>query len=90
MAQQDLHGLMEARGAEVTGTRIHPARLRSLVVTTDIVFAASGEGLIMGHDQGLTPDTYVAGTLLAIRRASDVAGARRADSLLFKERTAGR
>jgi len=84
VALADLHGPAEARGAEVAGTRVHSVRLPSFVVTTEIVFGGPGERLVMRHDPGLTPDPYVAGTLLAVRRAADAAGVRRGlDSLLF-------
>jgi 4-hydroxy-tetrahydrodipicolinate reductase len=75
---------VEARGAAVGGTRVHSLRLSGFVVTTEIVFAGAGERLVMRHDPGLTPDPYVDGTLLAIRRVMDVVGLRRGlDSLLF-------
>ena len=80
----DLHGPAEARGAEVAGTRIHSVRLPSFVVTTEIVFGGPGERLVLRHDPGLTPDPYVAGTLLAVRSVADAPGVRRGlDSLLF-------
>lgn len=83
-----LHGPVEARGAEVAGTRIHSLRLPSFVVTTEIVFASPGERLIMRHDPGLTPSPYVDGTLFAIRRVPGVVGLRRGlDSLLFENPT---
>jgi 4-hydroxy-tetrahydrodipicolinate reductase len=82
----DLHGPVEARGAEVAGTRIHSVRLPSFVVTTEVVFGGPGERLIMRHDPGLTPDPYVAGTLLAVRNVAGVVGVRRGlDWLLFGE-----
>ena len=82
----DLHGPVEARGAEVAGTRIHSVRLPSFVVTTEVVYGGPGERLIMRHDPGLTPDPYVPGTLLAIRSVAGVVGVRRGlDSLLFGE-----
>lgn len=78
-----LEGPVEARGAEVAGTRIHSVRLPSFVVTTEIVFAGAGERLVMRHDPGESPDPYVDGTLLAIRKVGDVPGVRRGlDSLL--------
>jgi 4-hydroxy-tetrahydrodipicolinate reductase len=81
-------GPVEARGAEVAGTRIHSVRLPSFVVTTEIVFGGAGERLVMRHDPGESPDPYVAGTLLAIRKAADVPGVRRGlDSLLIDEAT---
>jgi 4-hydroxy-tetrahydrodipicolinate reductase len=86
VALEDLHGPPEARGTEVAGTRIHSVRLPSFVVTTEIVFGGPGERLIMRHDPGLTPDPYVAGTLLAVRHVADVVGVRTGlDSLLFGE-----
>ena len=80
---QDLHGLVEARGADVAGTRIHSVRLPSYVVNTEIIFAAAGERLTIRHDPGLSPDPYVAGTLLAVRAVSTTTGLTRGlDSLL--------
>jgi 4-hydroxy-tetrahydrodipicolinate reductase len=87
---QDLHGPVEARGAEVSGTRVHSVRLPSFVLATEIVFGAAGERLTMRHDTGDSPDPYVAGTLLAIRRVAEVPGVRRGlDRLLFDQPTPG-
>jgi 4-hydroxy-tetrahydrodipicolinate reductase len=81
---EDLHGPVEARGAEVGGTRVHSVRLPGFVVSTEVVFAASGERLVMRHDAGPTPAPYVDGTLLAIRKAPGIVGVVRGlDSLLF-------
>jgi 4-hydroxy-tetrahydrodipicolinate reductase len=78
-----LDGPAEARGAEVEGSRIHSVRLPSFVVTTEIVFGGVGERLVMRHDPGESPNPYVGGTLLAIRKVGDVPGVRRGlDSLL--------
>jgi 4-hydroxy-tetrahydrodipicolinate reductase len=86
VALSELHGPVEARGAEVAGVRIHSVRLPSFVVTTEVVFGGPGERLVMRHDPGMTPAPYVSGTLLAIRKVADVAGVRRGlDSLLFAE-----
>jgi 4-hydroxy-tetrahydrodipicolinate reductase len=86
---QQLRGPVEARGAEVAGTRIHSVRLPSFVVTTEIIFGGAGERLVMRHDPGESPEPYVAGTLLAIRKVADVHGVRRGlDSLLIDAATA--
>jgi 4-hydroxy-tetrahydrodipicolinate reductase len=78
-----LDGPLEARGAEVAGTRIHSVRLPSFVVSTEIVFAGAGERLVMRHDPGESPHPYVDGTLLAIRKVGEVPGVRRGlDSLI--------
>jgi 4-hydroxy-tetrahydrodipicolinate reductase len=83
----ELQGPAEARGAEVAGTRVHSVRLPSFVVSTEIVFGGPGERLILRHDPGLTPDPYVAGTLLAIRSVAAVTGVRTGlDELLFDGR----
>ena len=84
VALEDLHGPVEARGADVAGTRVHSVRLPGFVVTTEVVFGGNGERLLLRHDPGLDPDPYVAGTLLAVRRVAEVPGLRRGlDSLLF-------
>src|SRR5258705_8817026 len=84
VALSDLHGPVEARGAEIAGTRVHSVRLPSFVVSTEVLFGGPGERLIMRHDPGLTPAPYVPGTLLAIRNVAGVVGVRRGlDSLLF-------
>ena len=86
----DLHGPVEARGTDVAGTRIHSVRLPSFVVTTEIVFGGAGERLVMRHDPGESPQPYVAGTLLAVRRVGETQGVRRGlDSLLFDQPVAG-
>jgi 4-hydroxy-tetrahydrodipicolinate reductase len=80
----ELHGPVEARGAEVAGTRIHSVRLPSFVVSTEIIFGGPGERLTIRHDPGESPLPYVDGTLLAIRQVAEVPGVRRGlDSLLF-------
>ena len=81
----ELEGPVEARGAEIGGTRVHSVRLPSFVVSTEVVFGGPGERLVMRHDPGQTPAPYVAGTLLAVRRVAGAVGVRRGlDSLLFE------
>jgi 4-hydroxy-tetrahydrodipicolinate reductase len=80
----DVLGPVEARGADVAGTRVHSVRLPSFVVTTEIVFGGAGERLVMRHDPGSDPAPYVEGTLLAVRRVADTPGLRRGlGGLLF-------
>ena len=80
----DLTGPVEARGADVGGTRVHSVRLPSFVVSTEVVFGSSGDRLSLRYDAGSTPDPYVDGTLLAIRRVAELPGVRRGlDTLLF-------
>jgi 4-hydroxy-tetrahydrodipicolinate reductase len=70
----DTSGPVEARGATVGGTQVHSVRLPSFVVSTEVVFAAPDERLVIRHDAGPTPTPYVAGTLLAVRRSVQQVG----------------
>jgi 4-hydroxy-tetrahydrodipicolinate reductase len=77
-------GHPEARGATIGGTQVHSVRLPSFVVSTEVVFAAPDERLVIRHDAGPTPTPYVAGTLLAIRRVPSLVGlVRGLDTLLL-------
>jgi 4-hydroxy-tetrahydrodipicolinate reductase len=79
----DLHGPVEARGATVAGTQVHSIRLPSFVVSTEVVFAAPGERLVIRHDPGESPAPYIGGTLLAIRAVPERVGLTRGlDALL--------
>jgi 4-hydroxy-tetrahydrodipicolinate reductase len=69
-----LHGPVEARGATVGGAQIHSIRLPSFTVSTEIVFAAPGERLVLRHDPNEGPEPYVAGTLYAIRAVGSRVG----------------
>ena len=78
-----LLGPVEARGAAVAGTQIHSVRLPSFVVSTEIVFGAPGERLVLRHDPNESPAPYVGGTLLAVRAVGGRTGLTRGlDSLL--------
>jgi 4-hydroxy-tetrahydrodipicolinate reductase len=80
---ESLHGPVEARGAGVGGTQIHSVRLPSFVVSTEIVFGAPGERLVLRHDPNESPEPYVAGTLYAVRAVRDRLGLTRGlDTLL--------
>jgi 4-hydroxy-tetrahydrodipicolinate reductase len=80
----DLRGPPEARGASVAGTQVHSVRLPSFVLSTEVVFGLPDERLTIRHDAGASPEPYVAGTLLAARRAPRVVGVVRGlDTLLL-------
>jgi 4-hydroxy-tetrahydrodipicolinate reductase len=80
----DLHGPQEARGATVAGTQVHSVRLPSFVVSTEVVFGLPDERLTIRHDAGGTPEPYVAGTLIAVRKAPGLVGLTRGlDTLLL-------
>jgi 4-hydroxy-tetrahydrodipicolinate reductase len=80
-------GLVEARGATVAGTQVHSLRLPGFVLSTEVVFALPDERLSIRHDAGPTPTPYVAGTLLAVRAATQRTGlVRGLDTLLLEHR----
>ncbi len=84
---EDLHGPREARGADVGGTRVHSVRLPSFVVSTEVVFGLPDERLSIRHDAGGSPEPYVAGTLIAVRKAPGLVGLTRGlDTLLLAGR----
>jgi 4-hydroxy-tetrahydrodipicolinate reductase len=79
----EIHGPVEARGASIGGAQIHSVRLPSFVVSTEVVFGLPDERLTIRHDAGGAPDPYVAGTLIAIRKAPGLVGLTRGlDTLL--------
>ena len=80
----EIHGPVEARGASVAGSQVHSVRLPSFVVSTEVVFGLPGERLSIRHDAGESSAPYVAGTLIAVRRAPELVGVTRGlDSLLL-------
>jgi 4-hydroxy-tetrahydrodipicolinate reductase len=80
----DLHGPQEARGAAVGGAQVHSVRLPSFVVSTEVVFGLPDERLTIRHDAGATPEPYVAGTLIAVRKVPSLVGVTRGlDTLLL-------
>ena len=82
---EGLHGPQEARGATVGGAQVHSVRLPSFVVSTEVVFGAADERLTIRHDAGGTPEPYVRGTLLAVRRVPGLVGVVRGlDTLLLR------
>jgi 4-hydroxy-tetrahydrodipicolinate reductase len=81
---EGLHGPQEARGATVGGAQVHSVRLPSFVVSTEVVFGLPDERLTIRHDAGGTPEPYVAGTLIAVRKAASLVGVTRGlDTLLL-------
>ena len=81
---EELHGPSEARGATVGGTQVHSVRVPSFVVSTEVLFGLPDERLTIRHDAGGTPEPYVAGTLIAARRAPELVGLTRGlDTLLI-------
>ncbi|MCA1615610.1 MAG: 4-hydroxy-tetrahydrodipicolinate reductase [Acidobacteria bacterium] len=62
-------GERDSRGATLNGTQIHSLRLPGYVLGVEAIFGASDERLSIRHDAGGGAGPYIAGTLLAIRKA---------------------
>ncbi len=83
---EDTAGARDARGTTIGGAQVHSLRLPSFVVSTEVVFGLPDERLSIRHDAGGTPAPYVAGTLLAARRAPASVGlVRGLDTLLLRD-----
>jgi 4-hydroxy-tetrahydrodipicolinate reductase len=83
---EDTAGPIEARGASVEGVQVHSLRLPSFSVSTEVVFGLPHERLTIRHDADSSPDPYVEGTLLAIRRVGSRVGVTRGLDTLLLER----
>jgi 4-hydroxy-tetrahydrodipicolinate reductase len=67
-------GPIEARGADVDGTRVHSLRLPGHTVGTDAVFGLPGEKLTIRFEAGSSASPYVDGTLLAAQKVPELVG----------------
>lgn len=82
---EEIAGPPEARGVSVDGMQVHSVRLPSFSVSTEIVFGLPHERLTIRHDADSSPDPYVAGTLLAVRRVVGRLGLTRGLDTLLRE-----
>ena len=81
---EQTHGEPTARGASIAGTQVHSIRLPGYVLAFETVFGLPHERLTIRHDAGGSAESYVNGTLLAIRRVMQTVGLIRGlDRLLF-------
>jgi 4-hydroxy-tetrahydrodipicolinate reductase len=67
---QELPG---ARGADVSGIRVHGVRLRGLVAHQEVLFGDPGETLTVRHDS-LDRISFMPGVLAAVRSVVDRPG----------------
>lgn len=78
-----VQGVVEARGANMTGTQVHSLRLPGYVISAEIIFGMPDQKLTIRHDSGSSAEPYVNGSLLAIRKVGSSTGLRRGlDSIL--------
>jgi 4-hydroxy-tetrahydrodipicolinate reductase len=67
-------GAVDARGADIDGSRIHSVRLPGYTIGLEVRFGQADERLTISYDAGPGAGPYIAGTLLAIRRVGSVTG----------------
>lgn len=68
-----VHEMPGARGALVSGIRVHSVRLRGLVAHEEVLFGSAGETLTLRHDS-LDRSAFMPGVLLAIRTVASRPG----------------
>ena len=84
LADDELIGPLEARGAEFGGARVHSIRLPGYASAVEVHFGLPGERLVMRHDADGDGKIFVHGSLLAARRIQTITGlVRGLDVLLF-------
>jgi 4-hydroxy-tetrahydrodipicolinate reductase len=71
---EEVRGPRETRGATMSGVQVHALRLPGFVLGVEAVFGMPDQRLHIRHEAGSSAEPYVAGALLAIRKASGVRG----------------
>jgi 4-hydroxy-tetrahydrodipicolinate reductase len=80
---EQTQGVVETRGARLTGSQVHSIRLPGYVISAEIIFGMTDQKLSIRHDSGNSAEPYVDGALLAIRKVGTFTGLRRGlDSVL--------
>lgn len=76
-------GVVETRGARMSGSQVHSIRLPGYSISAEIIFAMPDQKLSIRHDSGSSAQPYIDGALLAIRKVNALAGLHRGlDSVL--------
>lgn len=70
-------GVVETRGARLTGSQVHSIRLPGYTISVEIIFGMPDQKLTLRHDSGAGAQPYVDGALLAIRKVNTIVGLRR-------------
>jgi 4-hydroxy-tetrahydrodipicolinate reductase len=77
-----VHGVPQARGANMAGAQVHSVRLPGMISHQEIIFGRPGELLTLRHDS-FAAEPYVTGTLLAVKSVMNLRGlVRGLDALL--------
>jgi 4-hydroxy-tetrahydrodipicolinate reductase len=80
---EQTQGVVETRGARLSGSQVHSLRLPGYTISVEILFGMADQRLMIRHDSGNSAEPYVDGALLAIRKVGSFVGLRRGlDSVL--------
>jgi len=74
---EETQGIVETRGARMTGSQVHSIRLPGYTISAEIIFGMPDQKLTIRHDSGSSAQPYVDGSLLAIRKVNTFVGLRR-------------
>ena len=72
-----IQGPKESRGATLNGVQVHSIRLPGYVISAEVIFGVLDQQLTIRYDAGSSPEPYVEGALLAIRRVGSFVGLKR-------------
>jgi len=72
-----MQGPKESRGVRLEGSQVHSVRLPGYVISVDAIFGIGDQKLILRHESGTSPEPYVTGALLAIRKVGGLVGLHR-------------
>lgn len=67
-------GRPDARGATISGSQVHSVRLPGHTIGVEVILGREDERLSIRYEGGVGAEPYIAGTLLAIRRAPQQRG----------------
>lgn len=70
-------GPQESRGVTLNGVQVHSIRLPGHVISAEVLFGVLDQRLSLRYDAGSSPEAYVEGALLAIRRVGTFVGLKR-------------
>ena len=80
---EQTQGIVETRGARVSGSQVHSIRLPGYNISAEVIFGLPDQRLTLRHDAGGSAQPYVDGALVAIRKVHTFVGLRRGlDSVL--------
>ncbi len=80
---EETRGPKESRGTTLHGMQVHAVRLPGYVLSAQVDYGRLDERLSLRYDAGSSPESYVEGALLAIRRINSFVGLKRGlDSIM--------